>query len=106
MFTTRRAVELKSLLSETVLGEGLGDETASRGDNSELAVIRQEVTLMSRPVSRPSNPRERGVRNSTVHQNPFEKWSAFCKKQHVRTTKAKGCHMAFTDPLRSSITKQ
>ena len=76
--------------------EGRGDETASRGDNSEMAAIRQKVILLTRPVSRPENPRERGIRRGTAHQTHFERWSAFCKKH--RTTKAKGCHVSFTDP--------
>ena len=99
VFATRTAVELRGVQETTVWGEGLRDETAlavvSRGANSEIAEIRQQVTLKSRPVTRPENPRHRGIRNSTVHQNPFEQWSHFCKKQHVRTTKEKGCKMSF-----------
>ena len=53
---------------------------------------------MSRPVTRPENPKHRGIRNSSVHQNPFEQWTYFCKKQHDRTVKEKGCKIAFSDP--------
>lgn len=45
---------------------------------------------MARPVTRESNPSDRGVANPGAHQTAFERFQAFCKKTHKRTVHEKG----------------
>ena len=89
--------ETRRLASERVEGRSDAGQ-ASRGDHSDVGEIRRNVILKTRPVSRPSNPTERGVHKKVSHQTIEEQFTAYCKKHVKRIVMEKGCHLSDSDP--------